>query len=46
MKRKSLLTYQSHSPSPLSAKQISESLVQTDTQKAFRRKIRETMISL
>ena len=46
MKRKSLLTHQSHSPSPLSAKQISESLVQTDTQKAFRRKIRETMISL
>ena len=44
MKRKSLRAHQSHSPSPRSAKQTtSESLVQTDTIKAFSRKIKETL---
>ena len=44
MKRKSPRAHQSHSPSPRSAKQTtSESLVQTDTIKAFRRKIKETL---
>ena len=33
MKRRSPRTYQSHSPLPRSAKQISESLVQTDARK-------------
>ena len=38
MKGKSPHTHQSNSPSPRSAKQTtSESLVQTDTKKAFRR---------
>ena len=44
MKRKSPRAHQAHSPSPRSAKQTtSESLVQTDTIKAFRRKIKETL---
>ena len=43
MKRKSLRTYQSYSPSPRSAKQISDPLAQTATKKAFRRKIKETL---
>ena len=47
MKRKSPRTHQSHSPSPRSAKQTtSESLVQTDTKKGFRRKIKETLYSI
>ena len=40
MKRKSPLTHQPHPHSPRSAKQISESLVWTDT---FRRKIRNSV---
>ena len=44
MKRKSPRAHQAHSPSPRSAKQTtSESLVQTDPIKAFRRKIKETL---
>ena len=48
-KRKSLRKYQeSYYPSPWSAEQISESnpLVLTDTKKAFRGKIKETLYTM
>ena len=47
MIRKSPHTYQeSYSPSPRSAKQMSESLVQMDTKKALQRKIKETLYAM
>ena len=47
MKRKFPDTNQeSYSPSPRSAKQMSESLVQMDTKKALERKIKETLYTM
>ena len=47
MKRKFLHTNQeSYSPSPRSAKQMSESLVQMDSKKALERKIKETLYTM